>query len=209
MDLHVHIISRDKAKELGMKRYFTGKPCKRGGIGERHVSVKRCQCDLCREHGKESMKKYNQENRESLREYSRKYRKENRDSILEARRKYYREHWEATRDAARAPGRKYYRKNKHIFAANLARRRAAKIQRTLMDDCELTHLVESEAYSLASERKEQTGFDWHVDHLIPLRGDYVSGLHHWSNLQVIPASLNLSKGNRMIYTEPFEWLKDA
>jgi 5-methylcytosine-specific restriction endonuclease McrA len=37
----------------------------------------------------------------------------------------------------------------------------------------------------------------HVDHIIPLRGDFVSGLHCESNLQILTAEANRAKGNRI------------
>ena len=40
------IICRDEARALGLKRYFTGAPCKRGHVAERYVSSCRCmECD--------------------------------------------------------------------------------------------------------------------------------------------------------------------
>jgi hypothetical protein len=52
-----------------------------------------------------------------------------------------------------------------------------------------------EAYKLAKLRTEMFGFSWHVDHIVPLQGEFVSGFHTPYNLQVIPAINNLQKGN--------------
>lgn len=50
-------------------------------------------------------------------------------------------------------------------------------------------------YQLASEMSELTGMKHHVDHVIPLRSQLVSGLHVPANLQVITAQENLVKND--------------
>ncbi len=52
-----------------------------------------------------------------------------------------------------------------------------------------------QAYDLAQLRTKVFGFKWHVDHVIPLKGKNVCGLHTPYNLQVIPAKENLRKRN--------------
>jgi hypothetical protein len=53
-----------------------------------------------------------------------------------------------------------------------------------------------EAYRLAKLRSEITGFQWQVDHIVPLKHELVCGLHCEKNMNVIPAIENISKGNR-------------
>ena len=47
-DIHTPIISRAQAQALGLKRYFTGKPCKHGHVVERLVDGGCCECQRLR-----------------------------------------------------------------------------------------------------------------------------------------------------------------
>ena len=53
-------------------------------------------------------------------------------------------------------------------------------------------------YSLAAMFNKNTDQKWHVDHIVPLRGKNVCGLHVDYNLRVIPAIENMKKGNRYV-----------
>lgn len=82
--------------------------------------------------------------------------------------------------------------------ANDAKRHAAKMHRTpawlTADDL---WMIE-QAYELAALRTKLFGFSWHVDHVLPLQGKKVSGLHVPNNLQVIPWNDNVSKSNKFL-----------
>ena len=57
------------------------------------------------------------------------------------------------------------------------------------------HLIE-EKYRECAEMSYSTGIPHHVDHIIPIQGRKVCGLHTHENLRVIPATDNLKKSNR-------------
>ena len=83
---------------------------------------------------------------------------------------------------------------KHL--ARTRKRQAAKIQRLpkwlTADDIEHMQAL----YSVAAMIQRESGVEYHIDHISPLQGKFVSGLHVPDNLRVIPAVDNLKKSNK-------------
>jgi len=97
----------------------------------------------------------------------------------------------------RSTNKHWIQNNKDRCNTSTAKRRATKLNATpkwLTQD-QLEQIAEF--YTLAHHISKQTGIKQNVDHVIPLQGEEVCGLHVPWNLQVIPAVDNLSKGNRL------------
>jgi 5-methylcytosine-specific restriction endonuclease McrA len=86
--------------------------------------------------------------------------------------------------------------NKGKVLARVRKYELAKINRTPQWLDKDDGWVIQEIYELSYKRTKMTGIKWHVDHIIPLQGKLVSGLHVPANLQVIPAIINMGKGNK-------------
>lgn len=136
---------------------------------------------------------------DELNQHQKQWRDENRSKRNEALKK-----WRASNpDAAKKISERARKKNAgRVMAAN-AEYRASKLQRTpawlTKDDMWLI----KEAYELAQARTKLHGFSWHVDHIIPLKGKKVCGLHVPNNLQVIEGKINIMKNNKLLEGELF------
>lgn len=111
-----------------------------------------------------------------------------------------RERWasknpEKTKQIQRTASAKYRAANMDKHAALQNRRRAKKLDASTTWDADFDNLVEMEAAHLAKLRKSAFGFLWHIDHVVPLQGKTVCGLHNAYNLAVIPATDNIRKKN--------------
>ena len=102
---------------------------------------------------------------------------------------------EARRDRAKANARKrewYKRESSRVLTKN-AEYRARKLNATPpYADQDAISFV----YHAAQVIKDTYGTDWHVDHIVPLQGENVCGLHVANNLQLLTPSQNLSKSNK-------------
>lgn len=96
------------------------------------------------------------------------------------------------RDKVRIKDADYSRKNPDKISAKTAKRKAAKLLATpSWADSEHVNSL----YTIAAMSRK-AGYDIHVDHIVPLRSKIVCGLHCEANLQLLPSSNNLIKGNR-------------
>lgn len=81
-----------------------------------------------------------------------------------------------------------------LIRHHAAKRKAARLQRT-PPWADLEAILE--VYQHAKDLTRSTGVMHHVDHIIPLQGELVSGLHVQGNLRAIPWMDNIKKGNRV------------
>jgi len=238
MEHHLVYLPLSVARKIGSKTYVTDS-CKKGHYVGRIVSHRGCiQCKKesnklhmrgkyrdksyrdalhearreryatdseYRERVLDQCKKYREENADAHRERARKYARENRISGCARKKKWY----EQNREHVFSYQKQYEQQNPEKCKAWKAESSRSRRHRRPTVKSELDQFVLEECYDLAAKRTEQFGFEWQVDHMIPLQGINASGLHVWRNFQVIPAWLNYAKKNKMLYTEPMQWLSPA
>ena len=168
------------------RKCFTEKP-------EEAFSKHSGRPDGLQPHCKDCKKQTYQDNKPFLLSQMKDYREANKEWIN----KRINERQKANRPAANERNRKWAALNKASKAAGLAKYRAAKDDRTPSWLTEEHYSQIKEKYWLAADLRKVTGEVYHVDHIIPLRGENVCGLHVPWNLQVLPMDINCSKSNSM------------
>ena len=173
--------TRQEARIAGDKTY-QGAPCKHSHTGMRYVINADCvECAMQRQ------------TTSARKDYLRMYRKTN--TALRQYQIAYHKMYEqrAETKAARSAQRKA---NPAQCAARSQKYATSKNNRTPTWLTAEDFWMMEQAYELAALRTKMFGFPWHVDHVVPLQGALVSGLHVPYNLQVIPGWANRSKSNR-------------
>ncbi len=107
------------------------------------------------------------------------YREDNRKKLADAQ-KQYRTH------------------NKDKINADAAKRRAIKLKATPLWLTDIDWQNINKFYKDAQSLQLNTGKEYHVDHIVPLQGENVCGLHVPWNLQILLAKENLSKHNKLL-----------
>lgn len=168
----MNIIKRFEAAALGLKHYFTGKPCIHGHVERRRVNDRVCmQC-------------------------TRNFHKKIRETFPKVHSDKKKASYERTKEKHLAQKRIYRQTNKAKVNA-LAKAYKVRKKNRIPKWVDKDHMwLIKEVYELAQIKTKQFGVTWHVDHIIPLQGKLVSGLHVIENLQVIPGVENMKKKNK-------------
>lgn len=95
--------------------------------------------------------------------------------------------------------RKVYRKVKAAKITALNRKRELLIKKATPSWLTKEDFAKIETvYEKARWLETITGLKYHVDHVIPIKGKNVCGLHVWENLQLLEVSVNLKKHNKFL-----------
>lgn len=123
--------------------------------------------------------------------YQKVYREENSETLKINKKVWYEKTKERTK-----PQRSEYKKNNRAWfnQLNAERRAMHKSATALWGDKKVIR----EIYELAKMCSDTSGIPHHVDHIIPIKGKNVCGLHVENNLQILSATANISKGNRYV-----------
>ena len=205
-----HIISKSAAKSIGLKKYFTGKPCKYGHVDLRFTASNKClscheltlnrkpfvsdseKAEKRKELQKERGRRYYEKNKQKVKDRSKVWKKSNPDKLKQS--------WSNWRkkDSSKA-----------IMFMRSSLRRVLKTEKNGRTE----HVLGYSRYELRShiERQFLKGMswdnhgEWHIDHITPISVFLEQGISDprvincLTNLKPIWAKDNLSKNNKLEY----------
>lgn len=188
--------TRAEAKAQGAKYYFTGEPCKHGHIAPRKTK------GACVDCLKAEWAQGNQTRVQYFREYNKS------EAGQKAKRQYYERNRAVVieKAAARSTEERRAARNRHkqnnpdLYKELVSLRRRRFRLATPKWLTEQDKLEIRLKYRLAIELTRRTGVRHVVDHVVPLQGEEVCGLHVPWNMGVITQDENLKKSNKLVDT---------
>lgn len=190
----MNIIKRAQALCQGLDFYFTGKPCKNGHLAERRTSTGFCKVCAGLQYSKRLAADPTGIKERSAAD-NRRYRELHPDYFTQWWKNNKEKNGEYVRQDYAVAARRAWRQNNKGHQNFLTRMRQKGVKRATPPWADRDAI--KAIYVAASERSLNEGTEYHVDHIIPLRGKLVCGLHTPANLQIIPKTDNLRKGNRV------------
>jgi hypothetical protein len=197
---------------------FQGNPCKKCGNTERYIKKRSCvKCTKAynkRRKGtrKDETRKYYLKNREKILLTAKVWGENNKEKVSAKNKKYYydnqeemqsrvREWYEQNKERASERHKQYYAENREKIEAQKKKAREENPGARAAWTAKARSLREKRVPKWADLKEIKTIYDscpegYHVDHIIPLIGKNVSGLHVANNLQYLTPEENLRKGNK-------------
>jgi hypothetical protein len=184
--------TRKEAQQKGASQYFTGKPCKHGHIALRKTKGACVEC-MKVEWQKSATTRvgyfaaYNK--KEGVKDAKHDWYLANKEQVVQAAKtrptedkKLYQSRWKARNSVwVKADTKARRRKHRQATPPWLTRKQKGEIR---------------QLYQIAITMSRTTGEPYVVDHIIPLRGNEVCGLHVPWNLRVVTREENLKKSNK-------------
>ncbi len=184
----MNVITRKQAIAQNKKKYFTGVPCKNNHVSERYViSWRCCACISARD------KKLYKNCKETRIKQVRKWQSKHPTKVLQYNEKHKKKPDYKLRH--QKANQKWKKANRAYCNADWYKRYAHKLRATPIwaDFSKIKRI-----YEKAVRLTIKTGIPHQVDHIIPLLGKTVCGLHVQNNLRVITAQENRTKHNKII-----------
>lgn len=170
----------EEARALGVGKYFSGKPCRHGHIAPRSSKKKTCfECQAL--FHVMANREWDKRNPDKRREY---------DLRNKARAKAAGKKAKPATPEQREQKRRYVKENAGAHRALVANRRMAKANATPAWLTVADNKLIAQMYRESALMTKCLGREFNVDHIVPIQGKTVCGLHVPANLRVISAEIN-------------------